>query len=142
MSQVENGNTVKIHYTGKLDDGSVFDTSNGRDPLEFEVGAGKVIPGFEKEVMGMKLGDKKSFTIDPMEAYGPRRDELVAQVPKGDFPENMELEIGQELQVRQPDNSVIRVIVADLGEENVTLDANHPLAGQALTFEIELVEIA
>lgn len=142
MSQAQNGSTVKLHYTGKLSDGTVFDSSDGREPLEFEIGAGKVIPGFEKEVVGLAQGEKKTFTVPPEDAYGARRDELVAEVPKTEFPENINVEIGQELQLRQPDNSIIRVTITDIKEESVILDANHPLAGEVLTFDIELLDVA
>lgn len=142
MSQAKNKDEVKVHYTGKLEDGTVFDSSQDRPPLEFKIGSGSVIPGFEQGVIGMETGDTKTITIPPEEAYGPRREELVVDVKGSDFPEHITPSVGQRLQISQPDGNVANVIIADIKEEMVTLDANHPLAGQALTFDIELVAIA
>ena len=141
MAQAKNGDTVKVHYTGKLEDGSVFDSSRERDPLEMKIGAGRVIPGFEKGVDGMEVGATRTITIEPDEAYGHRRDELTVEVNRNDFPEDITPEVGQYLQIKQPDGSLVDVQVSDVQENIVTLDANHPLAGKTLTFEIELVEI-
>ena len=138
--QVKNGDTVRVHYTGRLDDGQVFDSSSGGDPLEFKVGAGEVIPGFDEAVRGMEVGDKKTVEIPPAEAYGERREQLIAQVPR----ESMELdsppEAGMSLLMQLPDGNQIPVTVTDVTDDQVTLDANHPLAGQKLTFDVELVE--
>ena len=141
MSLVKDGDTVKIHYTGKLEDGTVFDSSDGRDPLELKVGAGQVIPGFEKGVLGMEPGGSKTITIPADDAYGQRRDDLTVSVKKTEFPENISPEVGQQLQLKQPDGNMINVVVTDIAEEQVTLDANHPLAGKTLIFDVELVEV-
>jgi peptidylprolyl isomerase len=119
----------------------VFDSSEGRDPLEFQLGGGQVIPGFEQAVEGMSPGDERSVTIAPDEAYGPRRDELVLVVPRVELPAEMQPEVGQQLQLSQEGQSFI-VTVADVNESEVVLDANHPLAGEELTFELQLVDIA
>ena len=141
MTQAKSGDTVRIHYTGTLDDGTQFDSSAGRDPLEFALGGGQVIPGFDKAVDGMTVGDSKTVTIPPEDAYGQRHDQLVQQVPRTALPEDMEPAVGMHLQSQSPDGQVMNLVVAEVGEESVMLDANHPLAGQALTFSIELVEI-
>ena len=141
MSTAQDGNTVKVHYTGKLEDGTVFDSSKDREPLEVKLGAGSVIPGFEKGIVGMTVGDAKTVTLAPDDAYGPRRDELTVEVDKKDFPENITPEIGQQLTMQRQDGSQINVVVAGISEDQVTLDANHPLAGKTLVFEIELVEV-
>ncbi len=138
---IESGDTVKVNYTGKLEDGSIFDSSEGREPLEFEVGSGNLIPGFENGVYGLKVGDKKTITIPVDQAYGPKREELMGKVPRSQFPEDMVLEIGRILQLPQPDGRAVNAVVADIDDSTVTLDGNHPLAGQVLTFDIEIVEI-
>lgn len=140
MEQAKSGDTVKVHYTGKLEDGTVFDSSRGRDPLEFELGAGQVIPGFEEAVAGMKPGEEKSVTIPADEAYGPRRDEMVVKVDREQFPDHIEPQPGQQLQMVQNGQAMV-VTVQDVSEENVILDANHPLAGKDLNFDLELVKI-
>lgn len=142
MSQAKNGDTVKIHYTGTLDDGSQFDSSEGRDPLEFTLGGGQVIPGFEKAVEGMAVGDKKSINIPSVEAYGERHEQLVQEVPKEALPDDMQPEVGMPLQAQREDGHVIDMVVTAVGNESITVDGNHPLAGQALNFDIHLVEIA
>ena len=142
MSQtVEEGNTVKVHYKGSLEDGSVFDSSENREPLEFTLGSGQIIPGFEKAVQGMSTGDSTEVKIQSDQAYGEPREDLIIDVPKSDLPEDIEPQIGMQLQVNQPDGNPIPVRITDVGDEQIKLDANHPLAGQDLTFEIELVEI-
>lgn len=141
MSAARSGDTVRVHYTGKLSDGTVFDSSAGRDPLEFVLGENHVIAGFDRAVTGMKTGEEVTVTIPVADAYGDRRDNLVIQVNKSQFPSEISPEIGMSLRMQQPDGSSVRVQITDLDEENVTLDANHPLAGEELTFEIELVEI-
>lgn len=142
MSQAKSGDTVKIHYSGTLTDGTQFDSSEGRDPLEFAIGAGAVIPGFEKAVEGMAVGESKSVTIDPDDAYGPRHDQLIQQVPNSALPEDVEPAIGMQLQGQSPEGQVMNLTVTAVEDDAITVDANHPLAGEALTFDIELVEIA
>lgn len=142
MSQAKIGDTVKVHYTGKLQDDEVFDSSVERDPLQVTLGQKQVIPGFEAGLMDMAVGDQKTVTIEPNDGYGPRREELVANVEKSQFPSDLELSIGQKLQVPQPEGQPVVVTVTEISEETVTLDANHPLAGKTLVFELELVEIA
>ena len=141
MSQVKEGDKIKVHYTGKLEDGSVFDSSDGRDPLEFEVGAGKIIPGFDAGVRGMVVGDKKTVEIEPGDAYGPHHERLVAKVKASDFPKDITPRIGQQLQTQDKNGHPVNVRVTEIENGQVTLDANHPLAGKKLIFEIELVEI-
>lgn len=141
MPVAKNGDAVKIHYTGKLDDGTIFDSSLGREPLEFTLGAGHVIPGFENMVLGMAPGDRKTDTIPVDQAYGPRRDDMIVQVDRAQLPADLNPEVGQELYVQQPGGQVMPVLVVDVDDSGITIDANHPLAGQDLTFEIELVSI-
>ena len=141
MSKVKDGDTVKVHYTGKLEDGEVFDTSREQEPFEFTVGNEAVIPGFEKGVVGMEVGDTKAIEIPPEEAYGAKQDQLVVEVNKSEFPDDITPAIGQRLQIRQQDGNPIIVTITDLTEDIITLDANHPLAGYTLFFDVELVEI-
>ena len=141
MSQAKSGDTVKIHYTGTLDDGTEFDSSAGRDPLEFELGSGQVIPGFDNAVEGMAVGDKKSVRIEAADAYGERHEQLIQQVPKSALPEELEPVEGMALQSETPDGQTMMFMVTAVSEEEITVDANHPLAGQALSFDIELVSI-
>jgi len=141
LSQAKTGDTVKIHYTGTLDDGTQFDTSEGREPLEFEIGGGQVIPGFDNAVEGMTAGDKKSVRIEAGDAYGERHEELVQQIPSSALPEDMTPEVGMALQSQAPDGQVMMLMVTAVGEDEITVDANHPLAGKALSFDIELVSI-
>ena len=141
MTQAKSGDTVRIHYTGTLADGTQFDTSDGRDPLEFALGGGQVIPGFDSAVDGMAVGENKSVTIQPDQAYGERHEQLVQQEPKNALPEDMEPAVGMQLQSQSPDGQVMNLVITDVADETITVDANHPLAGQALTFAIELVEI-
>lgn len=140
MAEAKSGDTVRVHYTGTLGNGSVFDSSQGREPLEFTVGSGQVIPGFDQAVTGMRPGDEKQVTIPSGEAYGERRPEMMARVPREQFPPEVEPAIGQQLQVQQ-DGQAFVVTVAEVTDGEVTLDANHPLAGQDLTFDLALVEI-
>ncbi|MFC2001549.1 peptidylprolyl isomerase [Chloroflexota bacterium] len=135
------GNIVKVHYTGKLDDGTIFDTSAEREPLEFTIGAGQMIAGFEGAVRGMQVGQVRMVTIPAEEAYGPRNEDMVLVVERDKLPENLNPEVGQRLQMRQENSDTAVVVVTDVSDTTITLDANHPLAGKALTFEIELVEI-
>ncbi len=142
MSQAKAGDTVEIHYTGTLDDGTQFDTSADRDPLEFELGRGHVIPGVEKAVKGMSIGDSKTVRIEPDDAYGPRHDQLVQVVARSDFPDELSLHEGAALKAKSPDGKVTQFTVTAVTDETVTVDANHPLAGRALNFAIELVNIS
>ncbi|WP_069132691.1 FKBP-type peptidyl-prolyl cis-trans isomerase [Rhodohalobacter halophilus] len=142
MSKVKDGDTVKVHYTGTLTDGTVFDTSAEREPLEFTLGQGQLIPGFEKAVVGMSVGDSTEVDIPSDDAYGEAREDLVISVPKNQLPDDVEPQVGMQLQVNQQDGQPIPVRITEVGEENLTLDANHPLAGKDLKFEIELVDIA
>lgn len=142
MAQVKSGDTVKVHYTGKLEDGTQFDTSVDSDPLQFTVGSGQLIPGFEQAVLGMDQGDSKTVKIAADDAYGPHRPEMVLEVGQDQFPSHITPEIGQQLQMRQADNQPVVVTVTNVADNVVTLDANHPLAGQDLIFDIEVVEIA
>lgn len=141
MPEAKQGDTVTIHYTGRLDDGTVFDSSKNGDPLSFTLGEGKVIPGFENAVEGMEQGDKKTTTIPSEEAYGPRRDELVLQVPREQVPEEIDPKPGERLRMQSADGNTFDVVVAEAREDSLVLDANHPLAGRDLTFDLELVEV-
>ena len=141
MAQAKSGDNVKVHYTGKLDDGTVFDSSAEREPLQFSLGSGNVIPGFEEAIVGMTPGESKTATIPAEQAYGPQRDELVITVEKEQIPTDLSVEVGQQLQISQNNGEVIPVMVTDVSDSKVTLDANHPLAGEQLTFDIQLVEL-
>ena len=141
MAQAKNGDTVKVHYTGKLQDGTVFDTSKDRDPLQFKLGDKQVIPGFEDGIIGMNPGDTKSIKILSDNAYGPYRDEKVITLDRDQFPGHLDLRVNQQLQISREDGQVFIVRVAEVAEKTVTLDANHPLAGMDLSFDIELLEI-
>lgn len=141
MTEVKSGDKVRIHYKGTLADGTVFDSSEGRDPLEFTVGAGQVIVGMDKEMAGMTVGEKKTILAVAEEAYGPRQDDAQQDVPREMIPAEIPLEVGLQLQMQSPQGQIIPVSVVAISEETVTLDANHRLAGEDLTFDIELVEI-
>ncbi|MBC8277467.1 MAG: peptidylprolyl isomerase [FCB group bacterium] len=141
MSKVEVGSKVRVNYTGKFEDGNIFDSSENRDPLEFTVGEGAVIPGFEEAVIGMSLGDKKSVDLPPEKAYGDHHDHMVSTVEKSQLPEHLNPGVGDVLQAPQKDGKVVIVTVIEADEDSITVDANHPLSGKALSFEIELVEI-
>lgn len=141
MKQAQAGDTVRIHYSGTLNDGTQFDTSEGSDPLEFALGSGTVIAGFDKAVEGMAVGESKSVKIPPEEAYGPRHDQLVQEVPKSALPDDIAPAVGMQLQGKSADGQVMNLVVTGVGDEEITVDANHPLAGEELTFDIELVEI-
>ncbi|MFO7785494.1 MAG: FKBP-type peptidyl-prolyl cis-trans isomerase [Thermodesulfobacteriota bacterium] len=142
MTTLKNGDTVKVHYTGKLEDGRVFDTSREREPLEFKVGEGQIISGFENGVMGMGIGETRDIEVPPDDAYGSRREELVMEIPPAEFPEHITPEVGMQLQIKQQDGTPFGVVITDVADEAVTLDANHPLAGQTLYFQVELLEIS
>jgi peptidylprolyl isomerase len=139
--QVKNGDTVRVHYHGRLTDGTTFDSSEGRDPLEFQVGAGMVIKGFDNGVLEMEVGQKRTLDIPVEEAYGPKNPELIMEFPKDNIPAELNPEVGMDLQMSNPEGQVFPVKVAAIGSEFITLDANHPLAGEPLVFDIELVEI-
>ena len=141
MNAAKSGDTVRIHYTGKLEDGTQFDSSEGRDPLEFALGSGNVIPGFENAVEGMAVGDKKSVTIPPEEAYGPRHEQLIQDVPRNRLPDGITPTVGMDLQSQNENGQVMQFSVTAVDEESITVDGNHPLAGKALSFDVELVEI-
>ena len=141
MAQAKQGDTVKVHYTGKFEDGTVFDTSIDREPLEFTIGEGQLIPGFEKAVVGMEPGQARTTEVPAEEAYGPYNEDMLLVVEKDQFPTDVDPQVDQQLQVRQADGSTFVVRVTDVSDSEVTLDANHPLAGEDLTFEIELLEI-
>ncbi len=141
MAQAKAGDTVQVHYTGRLNDGTVFDTSDGRDPLKFTVGEGQVIPGFDNAILEMAVGDKKTVDIPVDQAYGPSQDELVMPVPRDQFPPDITPEVGQQLQVGSPSGEMMVVTITNVKEDIVTLDANPPLAGEDLTFDLELVAI-
>ncbi len=138
---IDNGQKVKIHYTGTLDDGTKFDSSEGRDPLSFEMGAGMVIPGFETGVKDMAVGEKKSIHIPAAEAYGEVRKEMVMEFERNQLPEGLEPEAGMSLQMQGPEGQPIPVQITAVAETTITIDANHPLAGQNLNFELELIKI-
>ena len=135
------GDTVQIHYTGKLEDGTVFDTSEGREPIEFTIGQGQVIPGFEEGVTDMAEGEKKSISIEPENAYGPKRDDLIQDVPRTQFPEEAKVEEGAQFQARTQTGQTINLTVVDVKDDVVTVDGNHPLAGQTLNFDLKLEKI-
>jgi peptidylprolyl isomerase len=141
FTKAKEGDLVKVHYTGKLKDERIFDSSQDGEPLEVTLGSGQVISGFERAVIGMSVGDSKTVEIAAKDAYGSYRDELVVEIDKERIPEDLSVEVGQQLVLRQAEGSPIRVTVTDMSEQSVTLDANHPLAGQNLTFEVQLMEI-
>lgn len=141
MSQVQGNETVKLHYTGKLNDGQVFDSSIEREPLEVKLGEGRLIPGFEKGLVDMKVNDKKTITIPKEEAYGEVQKELFQKIPSENLPQEIKPEVGMGLVSKNPDGSERQLRIADVKEDFIIVDANHPLAGQDLTFELELLEI-
>ena len=141
MSQVKENDTVKVHYTGKLTNGEVFDSSLEREPLEFTLGQGQLIPGFEKGMINMELNEKKTLNIACADAYGERREEMMQEVPKNQLPPEVKPEVGMGLVSQTPDGQEMRLTVAEVKEDSIVVDANHPLAGQDLVFDIELLEI-
>ncbi len=136
---IENGKIVDVHYTGKLNDGSVFDSSEGREPLRFEVGSGQIIPGFESAILGKNVGDKVSVTINPSEAYGETREELFVKIPNEKLPGKVE--VGQVLEATSQDGRSSQVLVHEVNEDHVVINGNHPLAGKELVFDIEVVSV-
>ena len=141
MAQAKSGDTVRVHYEGFLDDGTPFDSSGDGDPLEFTIGNEEVIPGFENAVVGMEAGDSRRVTVESAEAYGGRDEDLTAVVDRADFPDDLEPTVGMMLRLSDDRGEEMDVTVTDVGEETVTIDANHPLAGRNLTFQIQLVQI-
>ena len=141
MRQAREGDKVQVHYQGRLEDGTMFDSSQGRDPIEFTIGEGEVVPGFEQAVTGMTAGEKKTTTIAAEHAYGERMDDLLFSVGRDQVPEGMEVKVGDQLSVGLPNGESVPMQVAGVDETSLTLDANHPLAGKDLTFDLELVKI-
>jgi peptidylprolyl isomerase len=141
MAQAKKGDTVRIHYTGKLEDGTVFDTSRERHPLQFTLGNGQVIVGFENAIIGMNIGDSKTAILPMEQAYGPRRDDMIVTIKRDQLPPDLPAKVGQRLEITQTDDQVMLVTVTGVTESSITLDSNHPLAGKALTFDLELVGI-
>jgi peptidylprolyl isomerase len=142
MEKVENGHFVSVHYKGTLQSGEVFDTSEGRHPLEVEMGAGQIIPGFEEALMGMSLNEKKVFTLDPEDAYGQKDESLTHSFPRADVPAEINPEVGQTLALSSPEGRQFPAMITEVDDEKVVVDLNHPLAGQTLTFDIKVVGIS
>ena len=142
MAQAKSGDFVQVHYTGKLDDDSVFDSSEGRDPLTFQLGIGQVVPGFDAAVAGMEVGDRKTVKISSAEAYGPRIDQLVFSAPRSNLPPGYDPQPGEMMRLETRDGRQMDVVVTFADDEVVKMDGNHPLAGKDLTFDVELVEVA
>lgn len=141
MAEAKQGDIVQVNYTGKLQDGTVFDTSQGRAPLEFQIGAGQIIPDFEQAVVGMSPGQSKTIQTPAERAYGPHDENMVIEIDREMVPEELQVQPGMQLEMRQENGMVIPVMVTDVTEQSVKVDANHPLAGKDLTFDIELVDI-
>lgn len=141
MSQVKQNDTVKVHYTGRLEDGQVFDTSEGKEPIEFTLGQGQLIPGFEKGLVDMKVNEKKTINIPKEEAYGEPQEELIQEVQKNQLPDDIKPEVGMGLVSKAPDGREMNLVVADVKDETIVVDGNHPLAGKNLIFDLEVVEI-
>lgn len=141
MAEAKQGDTVQVHYTGKLEDGTVFDSSRERGPVQFTIGRGQVITGFEQAIIGMNAGEFKTVKIPVGLAYGPRRDEMVVTMNRSQLPQGLEPQLGQRLEITQTDDKVLLVTITSVNESTLTIDANHPLAGKELTFDFELVGI-
>ena len=141
MAQAKKGDTVQVHYTGKLENGTVFDTSRERHPLQFTLGNGQVIAGFENAITGMNVGESKTAVIPVGEGYGPRRDDMIVTIKRDTLPPGLTAKVGQRLEITQTDDQVLLVTVTGVTESSITIDANHPLAGKVLTFDLELVGI-
>jgi peptidylprolyl isomerase/FKBP-type peptidyl-prolyl cis-trans isomerase SlpA len=142
VAQAKEGDEVQVHYTGKLEDGTVFDTSEDGEPLSFTIGENRVIPGFEEAVTGMEPGDSKTTEVEPEQAYGEHREDMVMEMERDQIPDDVDPEVGQQLQLRLENGQTVPVLITALGEDTVTIDANHPLAGRKLMFEIELIDVA
>jgi peptidylprolyl isomerase/FKBP-type peptidyl-prolyl cis-trans isomerase SlpA len=141
VAQAQEGDQVQVHYTGKLEDGTVFDESQEGEPLSFTIGEDRVIPGFEEAVTGMEPGDEKTKEVDPEQAYGEHREDMVMEMERGQIPDEVDPEVGQQLQLRLENGQTVPVLITALGEDTVTIDANHPLAGRKLIFEIEVLDV-
>ncbi|WP_116653182.1 FKBP-type peptidyl-prolyl cis-trans isomerase [Pelagibacterium sediminicola] len=141
MTQAKHGDTVRIHYTGRLTDGTQFDSSQGREPLEFQLGSGQIIKGLDAQVQGMAVGDSATVSIPADDAYGPHRPEAVQTVPRDRIPPSIDLSIGARLQATGGDGQPMQLTVVGVDDAEVTVDANHPLAGKDLVFDVELVEV-
>jgi FKBP-type peptidyl-prolyl cis-trans isomerase 2 len=141
MAEAKQGDTVQLHYMGKLQDGTIFDSSRERRPLQFTIGKGQVIAGFEQAVIGMKIGELKTARIPMEQAYGPHRDDMIVTMDRSKLPPGVNPKIGQRLEITQVDDQTSLVTVTDVSESTMTVDANHPLAGKELTFDLELVGI-
>ena len=141
MAEAKSGDTVRVHYTGKFEDGTVFDSTEGREPLEFTLGSGQLIAGFEKALIGMNPGESKTSDVPQDEAYGPRNEEMKQVVERKELPPDLAPQVGMQLQVNTPEGQTLIVSIAEVSDTHVTLDANHPLAGKDLSFDIQLVEI-
>lgn len=142
MSSVKKGTTVKIHYTGKLEDGAIFDSTEGKDPLEFTIGEGSILPKFEENLLEMAAGDSKTFTLGVDDAYGPKKDEMVVDVPRSTLPEDLEPQVGVYLEIGKPGEPTTVAEIVGVTDESVKIDVNHPLSGKSLTFEVEIVEVS
>lgn len=141
MTEMKRGDVVRIHYTGRFTDGTPFDSSAGREPLEFRIGAGEIIPGLERNVARMNIGDKETMTIPAAEAYGPHDDTRVQAIPRAAIPDDLDVHVGSRLRANTPDGRPLDLTVVDLDDASVTVDANHPLAGRDLVFDVEVVDI-
>ncbi len=141
MSAIQDGKTVSVHYTGKLADGTIFDTTDGEDPFEFTLGESDIIEGFEAAIKTMTVGEKKTVTLSPKEAYGERYKDMIVEMPLSEMPNDLELNLGDELEVTGEDDAVFLVTVTEITEDSVTLDGNAPLSGETLTFDLELLEV-
>lgn len=141
QTKAKQGDCVKVHYTGKLEDGTVFDTSINQTPLQFTIGKGEVIPGFEQAVVGMNLGESKTVKVPADQAYGPHREEMVLEVDRKQFPARLKPEVGQQYQIPQAHSRPTLVTITNVSESKIVLDANHPLAGKDLIFNVQLLEI-
>jgi len=142
VAQANEGDEVQVHYTGKLEDGTIFDSSEDGEPLSFTIGENRVIPGFEQAVTGMEPGDTKTAEVDPEQAYGEHREDMVMEMERDQIPGEVDPEVGQQLQLRLENGQTVPVLITALGEDTVTIDANHPLAGRKLIFDIEVVDVA
>jgi peptidylprolyl isomerase len=141
MKKAKTGDSVRVHYTGKLENGEVFASTKNSPPLELAIGSNSIIPALERSIVGMEVGDEREVKVLPEEAFGLRREELVVQVRKSDFPQITEPSVGQQLQFKHPDGDFINVVITDMNQQTITMDANHPLAGETLFFDVELVDI-
>jgi peptidylprolyl isomerase len=137
---IKTGDTIAVNYTGKFEDDTVFDSSEGKQPLQFTVGSGQIIKGFDEAVVGMKKGEKKTITLAPEEAYGPRQEGMIIEIPKSQIPADMTLEVGMRLHLRDPNGNPVPAVVGEITDEVVKMDANHPMAGKTLIFDIEIAE--